>query len=39
MYELTREGMECLHDWVESLMVTYEFLGVFRCRYSEFVAV
>jgi poly-beta-hydroxybutyrate-responsive repressor len=39
MYELTREGMECLHESVESLKVTYDILGVFLSRYSEFVAL
>jgi poly-beta-hydroxybutyrate-responsive repressor len=39
MYELTREGMECLHESVESLKVTYEILGVFLARYTEFVAL
>jgi PadR family transcriptional regulator PadR len=39
MYELTREGMECLHESVTSLKVTYEILGVFLSRYTEFVAL
>ena len=39
MYELTREGMECLHESVTSLKATYEILGVFLSRYSEFVAL
>jgi PadR family transcriptional regulator PadR len=39
MYELTREGMECLHESVTSLKATYEILGVFLSRYTEFVAL
>jgi poly-beta-hydroxybutyrate-responsive repressor len=38
MYELTRAGMECLDESVESLKVTYEILGVFLVRYTEFAA-
>jgi len=39
MYELTREGMEALHESVTALKVTHELLGVFVSRYAEFVAV
>ena len=39
MYELTREGMESLHESVTALRQTNELLGVFLSRYSEFVAV
>jgi PadR family transcriptional regulator PadR len=39
MYELTREGMECLHESVSSLKATYEILGMFLSRYTEFVAL
>ena len=39
MYELTREGMETLHESVEALKLTNELLGVFLSRYSEFVAL
>ena len=39
MYELTREGMELLHESVSSLKETYEILGMFLSRYSEFVAL
>jgi PadR family transcriptional regulator PadR len=38
MYELTREGTECLHESVASLQVTYEIVGVFLSRYADFVA-
>jgi PadR family transcriptional regulator, regulatory protein PadR len=38
MYELTREGVECLHESVAALKVTYEIVGVFLGRYAEFVA-
>ena len=39
MYELTREGMETLHESVTALRLTNELLGVFLSRYGEFVAV
>lgn len=39
MYELTREGMELLHESVSSLKATYDILGTFLSRYSEFVAL
>ena len=39
MYELTREGMECLHESVSSLTETHEILGMFLSRYAEFVAL
>ena len=38
-YELTREGMETLHESVTALKLTRELLGVFLSRYGEFVAV
>ena len=39
MYELTREGMECLHESASSLKATYDILGMFLSRYTEFVAL
>lgn len=39
MYELTREGMELLHESAKALLATDEILGVFLSRYSEFVAL
>ncbi len=39
MYELTRQGMEVLHDSAKALMATDQILGVFLSRYSEFVAL
>jgi len=39
MYELTREGMERLHESVIALRSTNELLEVFLSRYAEFVAV
>jgi poly-beta-hydroxybutyrate-responsive repressor len=39
MYELTREGMQTLHESVAALKLTNELLGVFLSRYSEFVAL
>jgi len=39
MYELTRPGMESLHDAAQALSETCEILGVFLSRYSEFVAL
>jgi cytochrome c-type biogenesis protein CcmH/NrfF len=39
MYELTRKGMETLHESVTALKLTHELLGVFVSRYGEFVAV
>ncbi len=39
MYELTRKGMEELHDSARALLATDAILGVFLSRYSEFVAL
>ena len=39
MYELTRVGMEVLHDNAEALRATDEMVSVFLSRYSEFVAL
>lgn len=39
IYELTRPGMEALHDAVQSLLATNAIIGVFLSRYSEFVAL
>jgi PadR family transcriptional regulator PadR len=39
MYELTRKGMEELHDAAKALLATDEILDVFLSRYSEFVAL
>ena len=39
MYELTRTGMEVLHDAAQALIATDEILDVFLSRYSEFVAL
>lgn len=39
MYELTRAGMELLHESVASLKATHEILGMFLSRYTEFVAL
>jgi poly-beta-hydroxybutyrate-responsive repressor len=39
MYELTRTGMEVLHESATALMATDQILGVFLSRYSEFVAL
>ena len=39
MYELTREGVETLHESVSALKLTHELLDVFLSRYSEFVAI
>lgn len=39
MYELTRPGMEVLHDSAKALMATDQVLSVFLSRYSEFVAL
>ncbi len=39
MYELTRSGMEVLHESAEALLATDQILGVFLSRYSEFVAL
>ncbi|MEY2513046.1 MAG: PadR family transcriptional regulator, regulatory protein PadR [bacterium] len=39
MYELTRNGMEVLHESAKALIATDEILGVFLSRYSEFVAL
>ncbi|MEA2194630.1 MAG: PadR family transcriptional regulator, regulatory protein PadR [Solirubrobacteraceae bacterium] len=37
MYELTREGMQTLHESVGALRLTNELLGVFLARYADFV--
>ncbi len=39
MYELTRTGMEVLHDSAQALVATDQILDVFLSRYSEFVAL
>ena len=39
IYELTREGMEALHEAVQSLLATNAIVGVFLSRYAEFVAL
>ncbi len=39
MYELTRTGMEVLHENAEALRATDEMVAVFLSRYSEFVAL
>lgn len=39
MYELTRTGMEVLHESAQALLETDEILGVFLSRYSEFVTL
>ena len=39
MYELTRRGMEELHDSAKALQATDAILAVFLSRYSEFVAL
>ena len=39
MYEITRAGMETLHEGAQSLMATRQILDVFLSRYSEFVAL
>jgi PadR family transcriptional regulator PadR len=39
MYELTRRGMEVLHESAIALQVTDKILDVFLSRYSEFVAL
>ena len=39
MYELTREGMELLHESVTALKTTHDILGMFLSRYTEFVAL
>jgi poly-beta-hydroxybutyrate-responsive repressor len=39
IYELTRPGMEALHDAAQSLLQTNVILGVFLSRYAEFVAI
>ena len=39
MYELTREGMELLHESVSALKATHDILGLFLSRYTEFVAL
>jgi len=39
IYELTRPGMEALHEAVQSLLATNAVVGVFLSRYAEFVAL
>jgi PadR family transcriptional regulator PadR len=39
MYELTREGMEELHDSAKALLATDAILDIFLRRYAEFVAL
>jgi poly-beta-hydroxybutyrate-responsive repressor len=39
MYELTRSGVEVLHESAKALSTTGEILGVFLDRYAEFVAL
>lgn len=39
MYELTRSGMEVLHESAKALKATDQILSVFLSRYSEFVAL
>ena len=39
IYELTREGMEALHEAVQALVATNVIVGVFLSRYAEFVAL
>ncbi len=39
MYELTRHGMEVLHESATALLQTDEILGMFLSRYSEFVTL
>jgi PadR family transcriptional regulator, regulatory protein PadR len=39
MYELTRKGMQTLHESVMALKLTHELLGVFVSRYGDFGAV
>jgi PadR family transcriptional regulator PadR len=39
IYELTRSGMEALHEAVQSLIATSTVVGVFLSRYAEFVAL
>ena len=39
MYELTRQGMELLHESVTALKATHDILGMFLSRYTEFVAL
>ena len=39
MYELTRRGMEVLHESATALLETDDILGMFLSRYSEFVTL
>lgn len=39
IYELTRDGMEALHESARSLVETSQLLSFFLSRYSEFVAL
>ena len=39
IYELTRSGMEALHQQVKALAAAGEVIGTFLSRYQEFVAL
>ncbi len=39
IYELTRPGMEELHEYAKRLELTGEIIGAFLSRYGEFVAL
>ncbi len=39
MYEITRAGMEVLHESAQALVTTDKILSVFLSRYSEFVSL
>jgi len=39
IYELTRPGMEALHDAAQSLLATNVVIGMFLSRFGEFVAL
>jgi len=39
IYELTRPGMEALHDAAQSLLATNLVIGAFLSRFGEFVAL
>jgi PadR family transcriptional regulator, regulatory protein PadR len=38
-YQITRAGMESLHEYAKGLESTAQILGAFTSRYSEFVAL
>ena len=38
-YEITRSGMESLHEYTKGLERTGEIIGAFTSRYGEFVAL